>query len=353
MKRNAFTLVELLVVIAIIGMLIALLLPAVQAAREAARRMQCSNHSKQIGLAVHNFHDTQHGLPPITIFATKGSMFCFIYPYIEQQSLYNMLTETGAPLNLPNSISSDQWTADLPAEQRRALEGVSIYRCPSRARAGFAEQDLEQTGNNQKAGCGPRCDYVVPVTKPTESWWPRFCILATASGQRVNDFQGPLRIASLQFQTGFDGSAENQHDRVTDWNVRDDMSWWQDGTSNQIVVGEKFIPNWALGGDKLIPKRWDGGHFSPWPANQVHNVGRFVHEDYIVMPRGPNDSRIAENAEPGANVNQGHYSFGSHHPGVCQFVFGDGSVRALSVTTSTTILWNLARVNDGNSVGSF
>lgn len=94
--RRAFTLVELLVVIAIIGVLIALLLPAVQAAREAARRMQCTSHMKQIGLAVHNFHDTQMGLPPICIFVDRPTIYILLYPYLEQQNLYDFMESQGA-----------------------------------------------------------------------------------------------------------------------------------------------------------------------------------------------------------------------------------------------------------------
>src|SRR5688572_26000357 len=102
LRRSAFTLVELLVVIAIIGVLVALLLPAVQTARESARRMKCSNQLKQFGLALHNYHDTHNSFPAGHMFrgifdgnatdAQGGSGFGWgtaILPYIEQLSLYN------------------------------------------------------------------------------------------------------------------------------------------------------------------------------------------------------------------------------------------------------------------------
>src|SRR5918992_4678938 len=95
MKRSAFTLVELLVVIAIIGVLVALLLPAVQAAREAARRMQCSNNLKQLGLASHNYHDT-YKVFPVQSFPAHGSNNAWgwspmLFPFIELNSLYDIL----------------------------------------------------------------------------------------------------------------------------------------------------------------------------------------------------------------------------------------------------------------------
>src|SRR5947207_13822421 len=87
-RRSAFTLVELLVVIAIIGVLVALLLPAVQAAREAARRTQCTNHLKQLGLAAHNFHDVSGTFPKQTSpnGQTGVSWLCLVLPYLEQKA---------------------------------------------------------------------------------------------------------------------------------------------------------------------------------------------------------------------------------------------------------------------------
>jgi prepilin-type N-terminal cleavage/methylation domain-containing protein len=115
--RNAFTLVELLVVIAIIGVLVALLLPAVQAARSAARRTQCQNHLRQIGLAMHNYHDAFSQLPFASLWRTHHtSAFTAILPYLEQENLHGIYD--------PKLSAFDP--ANLAAVQHR----VSVYLCP-------------------------------------------------------------------------------------------------------------------------------------------------------------------------------------------------------------------------------
>jgi prepilin-type N-terminal cleavage/methylation domain-containing protein len=133
---RAFTLVELLVVIAIIGVLVALLLPAVQAAREAARRLQCSNHLKQIGLAMHNYHDAMRTFPSGTIVSNTLSWRVFILPQMEQQTLYERF-----------SFDSGLWNGGTnnegPNKLIHALNKIPGYLCPS------AEREMAGNGSSR------------------------------------------------------------------------------------------------------------------------------------------------------------------------------------------------------------
>ena len=129
-KRSAFTLVELLVVIAIIGVLVALLLPAVQAAREAARRMSCRNNIKQIVLALHNYHDSFRSLPtgaaPSSRFPTDPSTWSWhslLLPRIDQGPLHDLL-RPNTPQSLLEALSD-------PAKVAALQQPISSFRCPS------------------------------------------------------------------------------------------------------------------------------------------------------------------------------------------------------------------------------
>ena len=358
---RAFTLVELLVVIAIIGILIALLLPAVQAAREAARRMQCSNHFKQIGLAIHTFHDSQRGLVPISLGGSSsmsGDQRCtfmgLLYPYMEQTALYDLLVSTTN--NLIRQVDNTWWGQGtqgvLNEEQRRSFGAVSIYVCPSRRNKGAVTTDSGgQLGANLPGYyLGPQTDYAAVVhllvrnndtsvigNGADPSWGLRW-----VNWRHDPYMLGPLRVA--QWDTN-----------GTSWTPRCSMSWWSDGTSNQIVVGEKHInPTW-LG---RCPQGVDWGALSPGPNNisvgdcsyliagdnfQSVSVSRNVHTPFWgqqILLRRPNDP--TENIWDTATA-----AFGSWHPGICQFLVGDGSVHAFPIMTSGSVLKALAEVNDG------
>ncbi len=125
MRSRGFTLIELLVVIAIIAVLIALLLPAVQSAREAARRAQCINNLKQIGLAMHNYHDVNNQLPPGAKFDDFGTFYHFIQPYMEGGNLYNAFNFNGCPTCKP------RMGTDGPENTTVSYRWISTFQCPS------------------------------------------------------------------------------------------------------------------------------------------------------------------------------------------------------------------------------
>ena len=357
---RAFTLVELLVVIAIIGILIALLLPAVQAAREAARRMQCSNNLKQIGLAVHNFHDARKGLPPIMTWPGKMSFWPLLYPFIEQQANYDFLQpvqNTPEDGVTPGFFQFDNaWWASLTQEQRQGLASIPGFKCPSR-RSGAASTSAA-AAEEERFGNGPQADYAcvyIRTNSGDSDPWGWFWQLGYPA-----EIEGPLRYA---------GPGTNEYDdwdaglRGVNWTVRDTFAWWRDGTSNQLVVGEKHIPVDMLGGGKvsgltavdfyqsdsesLDGAAWDidGSYLAHvwWYVGGRFNVARAIHRNGPTLAKGPNDFRGNPDAHFG-------FGFGSYHTGVCQFAVGDGSVQALSNTIPGNILAALARVNSGQAV---
>ena len=376
----AFTLVELLVVIAIIGILIALLLPAVQAAREAARRMQCSNNLKQIGLAVHNFHDSRTKLPPLSIIGTwsdgtsevrqGASAWVFLYPYMEQQALYDYCSTRAS--NMVQQFNNNWWHNDSTAANapmnnsiRQSFGSVPLMTCPSR-RAPGAYIAATPTGASPPlhdyATGGPQGDYAFVMahvwtagTTNGQMWWKFF-----------RSDVGTVPGANPSFNVGALCRAEGSWTGTTySWNLKADFARWADGTSNQLLCGEKHIPLGKLNvcdvqagyenyrtGDCSYLTSSDGsnafGVVRPMVVHDTNSVNAAASGAGVFGIWRPND----EFATPKDMLYRQApaMSFGSYHPGVCQFLLGDGSVQNFSTTTSNSILYCYSHISDGNAV---
>jgi len=360
----AFTLVELLVVIAIIGGLIALLLPAIQAAREAARRMQCRNNLKQIGIAVHNFHDAQGGLPPICLFANRPSLLMFLYPYIEASTVFDALVEkglshkaviaSGNDVNITLSNGADAYIDD----DLKKMMAILAYTCPSRPGPRYKLGDVDIAG--------PCTDYAVLVAKDDFGWemWHYFCVYSTANDQSHHStFVGPFKLPSLSWNSGAIPGLTTQARRIVNWTYDHDFSWWQDGTSNQLCLAEKFIPMWAYTepyaqtpASALWSLYWDGGLTHAYVDYSAAKIARIVSDTpnlFSSSPNNPYRTKESGNIDPTPHTNPdcdraGMDQLGSMHSGIVNFLVGDGSVRGISVTASPLTITQLTVVNDGN-----
>ena len=370
-KKRGFTLVELLVVIAIIGVLIALLLPAIQAAREAARRSQCTNHLKQIGIAVHNFHDTLMGVPPGSIGGRSGgaqlSLWGLLYPFIEQPGLHSYIATRGyhrtyGPIWWRNESTVS--TQIMNNEIRNQFGSVSTYRCPSRRSGGVLVTPFEEgaySGSDHYQGSapyGPRGCYAFALSHQwtpgneigdVSHWYIVDASMLPAYG--VNNIFGPFRAALYSVPTD-----------ASSWGPRDTMAWWSDGTSNQILVGEKHLPERAL----------NACEHSPAGSTATYSQPHFVDCSYLVSGESQMASSVravrvnrsltgledmATGARPlarptdddAATLYGASARFGSAHPGIVNFLLGDGAVRPLLITTPAQVLAMLGTVNDGNT----
>jgi prepilin-type N-terminal cleavage/methylation domain-containing protein len=362
--RLGFTLVELLVVIAIIGVLIALLLPAVQAAREAARRSQCSNHLKQIGIGIHNFHDTYNGIVPAGLYnGNRVGTLGLLYPFLEQQSLYQLIATE--PYVNPSGtsypgyvVSNEWWNNNLTDDQRNGFATFKTYVCPTR-RSGVQKNDNtagNETDNNANSA-GPLGDYAalfVTTNEKKNDWWSLY--------NNNEIYFGPFRAAICSV-----------NGTKLSWQPRDTFARVNDGLSNQFFIGEKHIPTNRVG-------KCPNTSYSGTDANSTRNMGDcgYLKTDTRQLCSGARAMVYWEEYDAGAGslkteqINPiwrpedfaednipshvplhspfRQMAFGSYHPGICQFVMGDGSVRTPNVTTALNLLRALSHVSDGVAV---
>jgi prepilin-type N-terminal cleavage/methylation domain-containing protein/prepilin-type processing-associated H-X9-DG protein len=283
---QGFTLIELLVVMAIIAVLIGLLLPAVQRVREAASRTQCQNNLKQLGLGLHNYHDTWRHFPSAYRAAGLNSgpgWGTFILPYLEQEALAQQVPKGSPFWGGSQAVSTASDGGQTP---------LSVFRCPSDA---GPSHDADQGGfavSNYRATCGT----LITVVYTAES-----------------DLGGVMY----------------QNSRVR---IKDVI----DGTSNTTMVGEgKYgVPRHVSTGNAVSTALWCGMS----GTHHVPGIGTYIWIDNVMWPTGGNPAWSRDYVDE---------AFNSSHTDMVHFLFADGSVRGFSRQIDPTLRAQMGVRNDG------
>lgn len=291
-RRTGFTLVELLVVIAIIGILIALLLPAVQAAREAARRSQCSNNLKQIGLAVHNYHDTFKTFPIGGSGAWGHTWHLYIAPFMEQEAIHNLAPKPWSD----SGAGHDNRPTDPFTILARTVVGT--FKCPS---------------------------------EPAPNAWPATVNLIR--DQAVGNYLGNAGGNVYHDNRGGTVDVRNSNGVLLLYGMTSATRRWPpisfsaiiDGTTNTLLVGESPF---GLTAPCTICDRWyfysrntdegQGSDFSEYLGSTFYGLNLSLSPDPLVTG------------------NMRELSYGSFHPGGCNVALCDASCRFVSETIDLT-----------------
>jgi prepilin-type N-terminal cleavage/methylation domain-containing protein len=327
-KRSGFTLVELLVVIAIIGVLMGLLLPAVQMAREAARRTACQNNSRQLGLAAMNYESTRQKFPPgYTQARINGnfqghSAFYYLLPYLEQSNVYDDM-DPGVPLN--NRVAD-------PA-LGRAGTPLKMLICPSDQLTGQSEQFNANEW------------YGMTSYKLNGGTRPIFATSATNDGMFMATGPAARKASTAPMGTQL---------RISE--VRD-------GMSNTILFGERLHMDDNFDSFTATPPNWNSGStirtWARWyPAGGDIGLGNLMFGAFA-----PINYRIPWRfGESGAPSSRGAWfvfqdmrlsALGSAHPGGASVTMGDGSTRFLSDEMPQTVLALYCQRADGEVILDF
>jgi prepilin-type N-terminal cleavage/methylation domain-containing protein/prepilin-type processing-associated H-X9-DG protein len=346
-KSRGFTLIELLVVIAIIAVLVALLLPAVQQAREAARRTQCRNNLKQLGLALHNYESALSVFPPgwiantgAHVFPPVGSLWgwgSMILPYIDQQPLYTQLGASNGttPFGAPGMGFNNVWTTSTigavgtpwPVGQgtRTVLQA---FRCPSDIGQNEVLFPLPAPNGFVAAG-------LPPGIGTSRSNYPG----VIGHIQLLQPNGSTVQVPAAQNPMGSGMFSHNSRRRMGDVT---------DGTSNTFFVGERGSQRvqqaFAMGGETTL--------FGPVNLNTVQGLAL----------GGGDTGTVLNFRQPATIVNYGIDSvpgpilssgFSSLHAGGAHFLMGDGSVRFITDNINILIYAGLGTVAGGEPVGEF